>query len=170
MKTVIRRLLIFSFIAPFALAPVASIAAVNAETIIPGYATVSHPSTVILKSKGCQNINFEYIVDEELPLENTLWLVQIVHATKNIIYGGNSWFSNLTYLGDEALPSLPRAGVRTAKVCRTTWVEGKGTNKVSVPGVKPGKYRLYFAGVMVDPTTGKKLGEKTEVFKSIIFK
>ena len=170
MKISIKSFLVVLITTLLSLTPNMSFAVEKIETYIPSYVSVTYPITVTLKSIGCQNITFSYAVDEDLPLENTVWLVQIVHSTKNAIYGGNSWFSTLTYMGDKALPPLPRAGVRSVKVCRKTWVEGKGANKQSVPGIKPGKYRLYFAGVTLDPVTGSKIGEKTEVYKTIVFK
>ena len=170
MKISIKRYVVVLITTLLSLTPNMSFAVEKTETYIPSYVSVTYPSTVTLKSKGCQNITFSYTVDEDLPLENTVWLVQIVHSTKNAIYGGNSWFSTLNYMGDKALPPLPRAGVRSVKVCRKTWFEGKGANKQSVPVIKPGKYRLYFAGVTLDPVTGSKIGEKTEVYKTIVFK
>ena len=170
MKTTHKRPSIIGLLISILLMQNVAFAVVNTEIYIPGFVTVKYPSTVSLKFAGCQNINFSYVIDEDLSLENTVWLVQIVHLTKNTIYGGDAWFSNLTYLGKDALPPIPRAGIRSAKICRKTWVEGKGDNKKNVPGIKPGKYRLYFAGVNLDPITGKKLGEKTEVYKTILLK
>jgi hypothetical protein len=140
------------------------------EARIPGYATVKYPNQVTLKSSGCQNINFEYLIEEDLSLENTVWLVQIIHLTKKQLFGEAAWFSVMTYKGDEAIPSLPRAGKRTAKVCRNQWTQKSSDTTRTYTGIKPGKYRLYFAGVTLDPVTGDMLGEKTEFFKSIVFK
>jgi hypothetical protein len=140
------------------------------ETLIPGYVTVKYPSQVTLKSSGCQNINFEYLIEEDLSLENTVWLVQILHLTKKQLFGEAAWFSVMTYKGEEAIPSLPRAGKRTAKVCRKQWTQKSSETTRTYTGIKPGKYRLYLAGVTLDPVTGDMLGEKTEFFKSIVFK
>lgn len=140
------------------------------ETVIPGYVSVKYSSQIKLKMSGCQNINFDYLIDENLPLENTVWLVQIVHLTKKQIFGGTAWFSVLTYKGEDATPSLPRVGKRVAKVCRNKWTQTSSDSKENFLGIKPGKYRLYFAGVTLDPVTGEMLGEKTEFFKSIVFK
>jgi hypothetical protein len=147
-----------------------AIAAGKTETVIPGYVSVQYLSQINLKSNGCQNINFEYLIDENLQLENTVWLVQIVHLTKNQIFGGTAWFSVLTYKGEDAIPSLPRVGKRVAKVCRKQWTQKSSEAKEIFLGIKPGKYRLYFAGVTLDPDTGSQLGEKTEVFKTIVFR
>ena len=147
-----------------------AIAAGTTETVIPGYVSVKYPSQIKLKSSGCQNINFDYLIDQNLPLENTVWLVQIVHLTKNQLFGGTAWFSVLTYKGEDAIPSLPRAGKRIAKVCRNKWTQTSSDAKENYLGIKPGKYRLYFAGVTLDPDSGSLLGEKTEVFKTVIFK
>ncbi len=147
-----------------------AIAAGTTETVIPGYVSVKYLSQVNLKSSGCQNVNFEYLIDENLPLENTVWLVQIIHLSKKQLFGEAAWFSVMTYRGDEAIPSLPRAGKRTAKVCRKQWTQKSSEANRTYLGIKPGKYRLYFAGVTLDPVTGEMLGEKTEFFKNIVFK
>lgn len=145
--------------------------AVNySETLIPGYVTVKYPSQVTLKSSGCQNVNFEYLIDEDLSLENTVWLVQIIHLSKKQLFGEAAWFSVMTYKGEDAIPSLPRAGNRTAKVCRKQWTQKSTETTRTYAAINPGKYRLYFAGVTLDPVTGGMLGEKTEFFKSIVFK
>ena len=140
------------------------------HTSIPGFTELTYPGKVKLKPTGCQIITFSYLNDEALPMKNTVFLVQIVPKTRsNPKYGGIVWFSLITSRGPNAIPSLPRAGTLEAKVCRKAWIEGKGANKMSYAGIAPGTYRLYFAGVNVNPTTGKKVGRKIEVLKPIIF-
>ncbi len=140
------------------------------EIEIPGYVSLSVPNEVSLKKNGCQSIKFSYIVDENLPLENTAWLVQIIHQTKKEIYGEIAWFSVMTYRGEDAIPSQPRAGIKDAKICRKPWTVSSADTTRKYFGSKPGKYRMYFAGVTLDPVTGELLGEKTEFFRSIKFR
>ena len=147
-----------------------STAAQSTQVEIPGYVSLSYPSEVILKNNGCQIIKFSYVVDENLPLENTAWLVQIIHQSKKELYGEIAWFSVMTYKGEDAIPSLPRAGIKEAKICRKPWTLSSADTTRKYFGAKPAKYRLYFAGVTLDPVTGSLLGEKTEFFKTIRFK
>jgi hypothetical protein len=152
------------------ISPPKTFASTEVETEIPGYVALSYSTEISLKKSGCQKIKFNYVVDESLPLENTAWLVQIIHFSKKKLYGEIAWFSEMTYRGDDALPSLPRAGKRDAKICRNSWTYKPEDNSRKFHGVIPGKYRLYFAGVTLDPITGELLGQKTEFFKSILFK
>lgn len=140
------------------------------EIEIPGYVSLSYPSEVSLKKNGCQTIKFSYVVDENLPLENTAWLVQIIHQSKKELYAEIAWFSVMTYKGEDAIPSLPRAGIKDAKICRKPWTISSADTTRKYFGAKPAKYRMYFAGVTLDPVTGALLGEKTEFFKTIRFK
>lgn len=162
MRRVIALALIFSLITPYS-------HAIAAETTIPGFATINYPNTVKLKKSGCQDLNFEYETDDSLSRENTVFLIQIIHTSKKVIYGDGAWYSTLTSRGPEALMAMSRIGTVPMKVCRKPWLSGKGVNQVKVPGINPGTYRLYFAGVYVDPVTGGKLGEKIEVMKTIKF-
>lgn len=147
-----------------------AIASDIAEVEIPGYVSLSFPSEISLKKNGCQTIKFSYVVDENLPLENTAWLVQIIHQSKKELYAEIAWFSVMTYKGEDAIPSLPRAGVKDAKICRKPWTISSEDTTRKYFGAKPAKYRIYFAGVTLDPVTGALLGEKTEFFKTIRFK
>ena len=137
------------------------------DVTIPGFATINYSNVVKLKTKGCQELKFSYVTDENLALENTVFLVQLVHKSKKIVYGGAAWFSTFTSKGPEALPSMPRIGSLKIKICRNSWVMGTGSNQQKYPAVNPGTYRLYFAGGYVDPETGSKTGEKIEVIKSL---
>jgi hypothetical protein len=148
----------------------ASTAVEMTEIEIPGYVYLSYPSEVTLKKSGCQTIKFNYVVDENLPLENTVWLVQIIHQTKKELFGEIAWFSVMTYKGEDAIPSLPRAGIKDAKICRKPWTTSSADTTRKYSGAKPATYRMYFAGVTLDPLTGALLGEKTEFFRSIKFK
>jgi len=140
----------------------------NAEDVtIPGFAKINYSKVVRLKTKGCQELKFSYVTDENLALENTAFIVQLAHKSKKIVYGGAAWFSTFTSQGPDALPSMPRIGSLKIKICRNSWVMGMGSNQQKYPAVNPGTYRLYFAGGYVDPETGVKIGEKIEVIKSL---
>jgi hypothetical protein len=140
----------------------------SAEKItIPGFTEISYDNLVKLKSKGCQELKFSYVTDDNLARENTVFLVQLAHKTKKIVYGGAAWFSTFTSKGPDALPAMPRIGVLKMKICRNSWIAGTGANQQRYPAVNPGTYRLYFAGGFVDPDTGAKTGDKIEVIKKI---
>ena len=140
----------------------------SAENItIPGFAEISYDNVTKLKTKGCQELKFSYVTDDNLARENTVFLVQLVHKSKKIVYGGAVWFSTFTSRGSDALPAMPRIGVLKIKICRNAWIAGAGANQQKYPAVNPGTYRLYFAGGFVDPDTGAKTGDKIEVIKQI---
>ncbi|MEI6294704.1 MAG: hypothetical protein WCO95_01455 [Actinomycetes bacterium] len=141
----------------------------SVTTTIPGYADLTYTSKVKLKPTGCQIIEFTYLTDDALSMENTIFLVQIIALKKKIIYGGSAWFSKQTWKGDALVQSLTRAGVMQAKICRKSWVEITSSVKTRNPGIGPGTYRLYFAGATLNPTTGKLMGSKREIFKTIVF-
>jgi hypothetical protein len=137
------------------------------DVTIPGFAVLSYSKIIKLKAKGCQEMKFEYTTEENLPRENTVFLVQLVHKTKKIVYGGTAWFSTFTYMGEDSLPAMPRIGTLKMKLCRNGWIAGSGPNQQKYPAVNPGKYRLYFVGGFVDPETGGPIGDKIEIFKSL---
>ena len=138
-----------------------------ANLTIPGFAEINYQSSVKLKPKGCQNLKFSYVTDDNLARENTVFLVQLVHKTKKIVYGGAVWFSAFTSKGPDALPAMPRIGTLQIKICRNAWTAGTDANQQKYPAVIPGTYRLYFAGGYVDPETGEKTGEKIEELRQI---
>lgn len=138
-----------------------------ADVTIDGFSNITYEDTVKLKATGCQNIKFSYFTDDALARENTVFLVQLVHKSKKIVYGGAAWFSTFTSMGPDALPSMSRIGTLSMKVCRSAWALGKGVNKQKYPAVTPGTYRLYFAGGFVDPESGAKTGDKIEVYKKL---
>ncbi len=137
------------------------------ETTINGYVNLTYTNPIKLKSSGCQNVAFPYITDDSLARENTVFLIQLVHKTKKIIYGGTVWFSSLTSKGADALPAMSRIGTLQMKICRKPWSSGVGSNKINYPGVTPGSYRLYFAAGNVDPLTGGPSGSKIELIKPV---
>ena len=138
------------------------------EATLEGFATFSYSSVVKLKKTGCQVIPIKYVTNEDLPRENTVFLVAITPKTNKTAYGYEAWFSTQTYMGDDAPPTMSRVGVLNLKVCRKPWLySSKATKKT--PAIVPGTYRLFFDGGYRDPITGEVLGEKTEVIKTIKF-
>jgi hypothetical protein len=142
-------------------------AAYAADVTIEGFASLTYEDPVKLKTTGCQDIKFSYVTDDNLARENTVFLVQLVHKSKKIIYGGAVWFSTFTSKGPDALPSMSRIGTLKIKICRNAWTMGTGASKEKLPAVVPGTYRLYFAGGYVDPETGTKTGDKVEVYRML---
>jgi hypothetical protein len=142
-------------------------AAHAADVTIEGFANLTYDNPVKLKKTGCQDLKFSYVTDDNLARENTVFLVQLVHKSKKLIYGGAVWFSTFTSKGPDALPSMSRIGTLKIKICRTAWTMGTGVNKEKLPAVAPGTYRLYFAGGYVDPETGVKTGDKVEVYRTL---
>lgn len=142
-------------------------AAHAADVTIEGFANITYEDSVKLKKTGCQDLTFPYMTDDNLVRENTVFLVQLVHKSKKIIYGSAVWFSKVTSKGIDALPSMSRIGTLKIKICRTAWTMGAGANKERLPAVTPGTYRLYFAGGYLDPETGMKTGDKVEVYKTL---
>lgn len=137
------------------------------DVTIEGFATLTYQDPIKLKTSGCQDLKFSYITEDDLARENTVFLVQLVHKSKKLTYGGAVWFSEITSRGPDVLPSMSRIGVLKLKVCRNSWVMGTGALKEKFPAVIPGSYRLYFAGGYVDPETGAKTGDKVEVYKTL---
>jgi hypothetical protein len=142
-------------------------AAQAAEVTIEGFVSITYEDPIKLKKTGCQELNFSYITEDALSRENTVFVVQLIHKSKKIFYGGTAWFSKFTSNGPEALPAMPRIGNLKIKVCRTPWSLGSGANAMKVSAMKPGKYRIYFAGGYRDPETGEKTGEKVETYKTL---
>jgi len=143
-------------------------AAHAADVKIEGFANLTYEDLVKLKAKGCQDLKFSYVTDDNLARENTVFLVQLVHKSKKLIYGGAVWFSTTTYKGPDALPPMSRIGTLTIKICRKAWEMGTGSKKEKFPAVNPGTYRLYFAGGNLNPDTGAKSGDKVEVTKTLV--
>jgi hypothetical protein len=142
-------------------------AAQASDATIQGFVSITYDDPVKLKKTGCQELNFSYMTEDALARENTVFVIQLIHKSKKILFGGTAWFSKFTSNGPEALPSMPRIGNLKIKVCRTPWLMGSGANAMKVSAIKPGKYRLYFAGGYVDPETGEKTGEKVEIYKTL---
>ena len=138
-----------------------------ADVTIEGFANLNYEDSVKLKKTGCQDLPFPYMTDDNLVRENTVFLVQLVHKSKKIVYGSAVWFSKVTSKGPDALPSMSRIGTLKIKICRKAWTTGTGANKEKFPAVIPGTYMLYFAGGYVDPETGMKTGDKVEVYKTL---
>lgn len=113
------------------------------NTVLPGFAELTYPDSIKLKKKGCQEIKFFYVVDENLPLVNTAFIIQLVHKTKKIIYGYSYWFSDLST--SDGLPSMSRIGTIPMKICRNNWEVKSKNATTKYVGVKPGLYDLYFA-------------------------
>jgi hypothetical protein len=139
----------------------------GAEVKIEGFANLTYEDSVRLNTARCQDLKFSYVTEDDLARENTVFLVQLVHKSKKLIYGGAVWFSKFTSDGPDALPAMSRIGTLKIKVCRNSWSLGTGENKEKFPAVKPGTYRLYFAGGYVDPESGEKTGDKVEVFRTL---
>jgi hypothetical protein len=111
--------------------------------VLPGFADLTYPDSIKLKKKGCQEIKFSYVIDENLSLVNTAFIIQLVHKTKKIMYGYGYWFSDVST--SDGLPSMSRIGAIPMKICRNNW-EVKSKNEITkYVGVKPGLYDLYFA-------------------------
>jgi len=139
--------------------------AASTSTVLPGFAEINHPDSIKLKSKGCQEIKFEYIIDEDLQTKDSVYVIQLVHKSKKIVYGGVAWFSELTYTGDK-FPSMSRIGVLPMKICRNNWVFKANTGSTKYSAVKPGSYDFYFGyGYLAED--GSVLGEKNIIRKSI---
>jgi hypothetical protein len=136
--------------------------AVTKTTVLPGFANLTYSDSIKLKSKGCQEINFSYVVDESLPLVNTAFIVQLVHKTKKIMYGYSYWFSDISTT--DGLPSMSRIGTIPMKICRNNWEVKAKTETTKYIGVKPGSYELYFAFGFYD---GINVGDKKVIIESI---
>ena len=134
---------------------------------IEGFADISYQNPIKLKATGCQNLQFSYMTNDSLARENTVFLMQLVHKSKKIVYGGAAWFSTLTSSGPDPLPSMPRIGKLKMKVCRNAWASSPEIKGISYQGVNPGQYRIYFVGGYVDPVTGAKTGDKVEIFRTV---
>lgn len=136
--------------------------AVTKTTVLPGFANLTYSNSIKLNSKGCQEIKFAYVVDENLPLVNTAFIVQLVHKSKKIIYGYSYWFSDISTTDE--LPSMSRIGTLPMKICRNNWEVKTKTETTKYIGVKPGSYKLYFAFGFYD---GINVGDKKVINESI---
>lgn len=142
--------------------------AVASDIVIPGFATVNYPESVKLKKTGCQNIPFNYLTDENLARENTVFLIAIAPQNSKRVYGFVAWMSTQTSMGENALPSMARIGILQLKVCRKAFMYSpKATRKT--PGIPPGNHRIFFSAGNVDPVTGNIVGEKIEIIREIKF-
>lgn len=136
--------------------------AATKTTVLPGFASLTYSNSIKLKSKGCQEIEFAYVVDESLPLENTVFIVQLIHKTKKQIYGYSYWFSDISTT--DGLPSMSRIGTLPMKICRNNWVVKAKSETMRYLGVKPGSYKLYFAFGFYD---GINVDDKKVIMESI---
>jgi len=138
------------------------------QVVINGYATLDFPVSVKLNKTGCQNIPFEYITDDNLARENTVFLVAITPNSSKRVYGYAVWFSTQTYMGDKALPPMPRIGVLQVKVCRKAFMYSSTSTQLTL-AAKPGTYTVKFNAGNTDPVTGSVFGEKIELTRKIKF-
>jgi hypothetical protein len=159
-----KRATILAILFLFASSPIA-----NAdEVVLDGFATFNFPTKVKLKSSGCQEIQVKYITDENLARENTVMIVAITPTNSRRAYGYAAWMSNLTFMGENALPAMSRIGTLPIKVCRKDWLySSKATNKT--PAVFPGNFRIVFGGSTYDAITGEMNQEKIEIYRKITF-
>ena len=138
------------------------------QVVIEGFATLNYPTKVKLKSTGCQEVLFNYVTDDNLPRENTVFFVAITPTTSRQSYGYAAWMSKLTYKGQNALPAMARIGTLRVKVCRKAFMYSSQATK-KTPGINPGTYRLFFDAGYLDSETGEIIGEKIEIARSIKF-
>jgi hypothetical protein len=137
------------------------------EIIIDGYVTINYPAMVKLNKTGCQNIAFKYVTDDDLPRENTVFLVAITPNDSKRVYGYAAWASTQTYMGDQALPPMARIGVLQVKICRKAFMYSAKSTKLTLAS-KPGTYTVYFNAGTYDET-GSLTGEKIEFKRKIKF-
>jgi len=141
----------------------------NADQVaIDGFATLNYPAKVKLKSTGCQEILFDYVTDDTLARENTVFFVAITPTNSKQSLGYAAWFSTQTYMGEKALPPMARIGTLRVKVCRKAFMYSTAATK-KTPGINPGTYRVYFDAGNLDPETGAISGEKIEITRLIKF-
>ena len=160
MKTrLIYLLIILTFLAPPTYA---------SEVDLPGYAQFTYPDSVILKKSGCQRIGVSYKTYDELPREDTVFLIAITSKKDKRSVGAAAWFSKLTYMGAGALPAMSRIGTLELKVCRKPWRFSSSADKLT-PSVKPGTYRIFFVGGRIDPVSGQTMPDKEEIIRFIKF-
>ena len=138
------------------------------EIVLDGYVTINYPSTVKLNKKGCQNIPFQYITDENLPRENTVFMVAITPNDSKRVYGYAAWLSTLTFKGEKALPPMARIGVLQVKVCRKAFMYAPSSTKLTLAS-KPGTYTVYFNAGTYDAATGSLNEERIEIKRKIKF-
>lgn len=162
----IKSIIILSFIFPvYTAVNTIPVFAASTSMVLPGFAEINYPNSIKLKAKGCQEIKFEYVIAEELQSKDSVYVIQLVHKSKKIVYGGVAWFSELTYTG-ENFPSMSRIGVLPMKICRNNWVFKANSGATNYSAVKPGSYDFYFSyGYLAQD--GSVLGEKNIIRKPI---
>jgi hypothetical protein len=138
------------------------------EVVLDGFATLNYPAEVKLKAKGCQEIPIRYVTDDNLSRENTVFLVSITPTNSKQSHGYAAWFSTQTAMGEKALPPMARIGALQVKVCRKAFIYSTAATK-KTPGIKPGKYRIFFNAGNMDPESGRVVGEKIEIIRVIKF-
>ena len=138
------------------------------QAVLEGFASFSYPTTIKLKKSGCQEIQIKYTTNENLARENTVMLVAVTPPSSRRAYGYVAWMSSMTFMGEEALPPMPRIGTLTIKVCRKEWLYSSKATKLT-PAIFPGTFRLVFAGSTYDAVTGEMNQEKIEIYRKITF-
>jgi hypothetical protein len=147
-----------------------NVAYANENVVLPGFANFSFSNSVILKTKGCQNLTFEFETLDSLPRENTAMAVILYNnVSDDLIHGYTGWFSSLTYKGAPKFPVSPRIGTLKVKVCRNNWKAGTGDSRTKFLKVSPGDYRVYFRGSYMNVETIKPFNI-TEASSIITFK
>jgi hypothetical protein len=140
--------------------------AATKNVVLPGFASINYSDSIKLQKKGCQEIKFNYVIDETLQSTDTVYIIQLVHKSQKIVYGGTTWFSELTYVRDK-LPSMSRIGVLPMKICRSSWIFKANSGSTKYSAVKSGAYDLYFSYGYLD-SNGDVLGEKSVIRKPIV--
>ena len=143
-------------------------AAIADQVELEGFATFTYPTSIKLKKSGCQEIKVKYITNEDLARENTVMIVAVTPTSSRRAYGYMAWMSSLTFMGEKALPPMPRIGTLPIKVCRKEWLYSSKATKLT-PAIFPGTFRLVFGGSTYDAVTGEMNQEKIEIYRKITF-
>lgn len=143
--------------------------AIADQVVIEDFVTINYPQSIKLKKTGCQEIAFPYVTSENLPRENTAFLIAITPIKNKQTYGYAAWFSTQTYKGENALPPMARIGSLKVQICRKAFFYSSKSTKKTLAS-SPGKYRIIFNATYIDPITGGPTGEKFEEIREIVFK
>jgi len=138
------------------------------QVVIDGFATLNYPVNVKLKVTGCQQIPINYVTDDALSRENTVFIVAITPINSKQSYGYAAWISTQTSKGEKALPPMARIGTLQVKVCRKAFFYSSSATR-KTPGINKGTYRIFFDAGNLDPQTGAVVGDKIEIERSIKF-
>ena len=159
-----RAIFLCTLILAFSVLPYAN----ASQIVIDGYVSIDYPANVKLKNSGCQSIPFKYVTDDDLPRENSVFIVAITPLESKRVYGTAVWFSTQTYLGESALPPMARIGVLQLKICRKAFRYSSNSQTLTLAS-QPGKFALHFNASMTDPVNGSLIGEKIEIKRFIKF-